>query len=105
MEMEKSYYVVGYKPAYLELERANIARGDADGPLDGDEPVAERVVVAVTQGGFGQDVIDDERQVKERFLEYLFYARGIDLPRSVEAFDHYFELEPADEFIDLDEEV
>lgn len=104
MEMEKSYYVVGYKPTYLELERANVERSDAS-PLEADEFVAERVVVAVTQGGFGQDVIDDERQVKERFLEYLFYARGIDLPRSVEAFDRYFELEPADEFIDLDEEV
>ena len=103
MEMEKSYYVVGYKAAYLELEQANVARESALSADD--EPVAERVVVAVTQGGFGQDVIDDERQVKERFLEYLFYARGIDLPRSVEAFDRYFELEPAGEFIDLDEEV
>jgi hypothetical protein len=49
-------------------------------------------------------VVDDERQAKERFLEHLFYSSGIDLPRSEEAFDRYFELEQA-EMIDLDEEV
>ncbi|HVG21438.1 MAG TPA: hypothetical protein VNI02_20530 [Blastocatellia bacterium] len=97
MEMEKAYYVVTYKPAYLELlqERSG----------DGDEPPPQRVIVAITQGGFGQDVIDDARQAKERFLEYLFYSSDIDLPRSAEAFDLYFELEQADELIDLDEEV
>jgi hypothetical protein len=97
MEMEKSYYVVTFKPAYLELVRAR--------SLDDDEAGARRVVVAITQGGFGQDVIDDERQAKERFLEHLFYSSDVDLPRSAEVFDRYFDLEQADEFIDLDEEI
>jgi hypothetical protein len=35
----------------------------------------------------------------------LFYSSDIDLPRTAEVFDQYFELEPAGEFIDLDEEV
>ena len=96
MEMEKSYYVVTFKPAYLELLREQAEESD-------DRP--QRLIVAITQGGFGQDVVDDERQAKERFLEHLFYASGIDLPRSEEAFDKYFELEQADEMIDLDEEV
>ena len=97
MEMEKSYYVVTYKPAYLELllEKSS----------ETDEPPPERFIISITQGGFGQDIVDDERQVKERFLEYLFYSSDIDLPRSSEAFDRYFELEQADELIDLDEEV
>jgi len=102
MEMEKSYYVVTYKPAYLELVRGLVARA---GSPDSDEPAFERVVVAITQGGFGQDIVDDERQVKERFIEHLFYSSDIDLPRSPEAFDHYFGLEPVDEFVDLDEEM
>ncbi len=99
MEMEKSYYVVTCKPAYLELLRATGTAGD------GDEPVSKRLIITITQGGFGQDVIDDERQAKERFLEHLFYSSDIDLPRSAESFDQYFELEEAGEFIDLDEEV
>ena len=106
MEMEKSYYVVIYKPAYLELLRAqSVGSSDSDAAGEGDEPISQRLIAAITQGGFGQDVIDDERQVKERFLEYLFYSSGIDLPRSVEAFDQYFEIELVDEFIDLDEEL
>lgn len=97
MEMEKSFYVVTYKAAYLGLlqERAG----------DTDEPPPQRSILSITQGGFGQDVVDDERQVKERFLEYLFHSSDIDLPRSAESFDLYFELEQADELIDLDEEV
>ena len=102
MEMEKSYYVVTYKPAYLELVRE---RGSRAGANDLDEPAFERVVLAITQGGFGQDIVDDERQVKERFIEYLFYSSDIDLPRSAESFDQYFGLEPVDEFVDLDEEM
>ena len=102
MEMEKSYYVVTYKPAYLELVRGRAGRA---GSPDFDEPAFERVVVAITQGGFGQDVVDDERQVKERFIEYLFHSSDIDLPRSPESFDQYFGIEPVDEFVDLDEEA
>ena len=101
MEMEKSYYVVTCKPAYLEMLRAQ--RG-GEGPFENDEAVPERMIVAITQGGFGQDVIDDERQVKERFLEHLFSSSGVDLPRSEEVFDRYFDLEETGEFIDLDEE-
>jgi hypothetical protein len=29
----------------------------------------------------------------------------MDLPRTSETFDQYFELQPADEFINLDEEI
>ena len=95
MEMEKTYYVVTCKPQYLDLLRAQ---------SETDDLTTERMVVAITQGGFGLDVIDDERQAKERFLEYLFYSSGLDLPRSQEVFDRYFTLEPA-ELIDLDEEI
>lgn len=96
-EMEKSYYVVTFKPAYLELLKAQLA--------DDEEPMAQKLIVAITQGGFGQDIIDDERQAKERFLEYLFFSSGVDLPRSDETFDEYFDLEQADELIDLDDDL
>ena len=103
MEMEKAFYVVTFKPAYVELRRQSIADLETF-----DEEVerysTQRLVVAVTQGGFGQDVVDDERQVKERFLEYLFFSGDIDLPRSAEVFDQYFLLEQAEDFVDLDEE-
>lgn len=106
MEMEKSYYVVSCKAAYFELVRTRISGALSSlVAAEPDELPAERMVIAITQGGFGQDIIDDERQAKERFLEYLFGASGIDLPRSEEAFDEYFHLERAQEFIDLDEEA
>ena len=104
MEMEKSYYVVTIKPTYTELLRTQAGDG-AVLASETDDPAGQRLVVAITQGGFGQDVVDDERRAKERFLEYLFFASGIDLPRSEAAFDEYFELEAAAEFIDLDEEI
>lgn len=103
MEMEKAYYVVTFKPAYLALLREMTPR--AEEPVDeGDEPATLRMIVAITQGGFGQDVVDDERQAKERFLEYLFFSSDLDLPRTAEVFDQYFAMEQADEFVDLDEE-
>jgi hypothetical protein len=101
MEMEKSFYVVTYRPAYAEMLRSKSAPQD----VDTDGLAAQRVVLGITQGGFGQDVVDDERQVKERFLEYLFFSSDIDLPRSAEVFDQYFELQQADVFVDLDEEM
>ena len=102
--MEKSFYVVTFKPAYVELLREKGSRFSA--PVQESEDAATQpMVVAITQGGFGQDVVDDERQVKERFLEYLFFSSDVDLPRSVEAFDQYFELEQVGEFVDLDEEL
>ena len=101
MEMEKAYYVVTFKAAYYEMLLARSTMGDVAIAVE----ESNRVIISITQGGFGQDVVDDERQVKERFLEYLFYSGDVDLPRTVEVFDRYFELEPAGEFIDLDEEV
>ena len=98
MEMEKSFYVVTSKPAYLHLLRAKAAAED-------EIAQTRRMVIAITQGGFGQDVVDDERQAKERFLEYLFLSSDIDLPRTSEVFDEFFELVPADEFVDLDDEL
>jgi hypothetical protein len=102
MEMERAYFVVTFKPAYLELLRETASR--LESPVDEGEPTMQRMVVAITQGGFGQDVVDEERQAKERFLEYLFLSSGLDLPRTAEVFDRYFEIEQADEFVDLDEE-
>jgi hypothetical protein len=106
--MEKSYYVITCKPACRELFKAQPSshanREDLAGEAYEGGGLPERMVIAITQGGFGQDVIDDERQAKERFLEYLFVANGIDLPRSEEAFDEHFDLERVDELIDLDEE-
>ncbi|HWO01937.1 MAG TPA: hypothetical protein VNS63_21995 [Blastocatellia bacterium] len=101
MEMEKAYYVVTFKPAYFEMLLARSTSGDLATAIE----ESNRMIVSITQGGFGQDVVDDERQAKERFLEYLFYSSDIDLPRTVEVFDQYFELEQADEFIDLDVEI
>ena len=99
MEMEKSHYLVTYKPSYLGLVKIQGARSES-----GDcESTGPRVVLEITQGGFGLDVVDDERQVKERFLEHLFFTTGIDLPRTVDAFDEYFDIEPIDEVIDLDD--
>ena len=98
MEMEKSYYLVTYKPSYVELIKIQAARPESGEAAD----TGSRVVLRITQGGFGLDVVDDERQVKERFIEHLFFSTGIDLPRTVEAFDEYFDLEPVDELIDLD---
>ena len=102
MEMERFYYVVSCKPAYTELLRRVSRTDPLPAPSDNDLP--QRLVVVITQGGFGQDVVDEERQVKERFLEHLFGSSGIDLARSPEVFDEYFTLEPAEDFIDLDEE-
>lgn len=104
MEMEKSFYVITFKPAYVNLLREKSSRPDALAG-DSEESTTQRMIVALTQGGFGQDVIDDERQTKERFLEYLFYSSNVDLPRTVEVFDQFFALEQADEFVDLDEEL
>src|SRR5262249_27480405 len=88
MEMEKSYYVVAYRPEYFEMIRAAAQLAPTDRHAEfaiGDMP-RDLLVVAITQGGFGQDVVDDELQVKERFLEHLFTATGIDLPRTPEVF-------------------
>lgn len=103
MEMEKSFYVVTFTPAYFELMGSKAAQ-PAAADDESVEPGLQRMVVAITQGGFGQDVVDDEMQAKERFLEYLFSASNIDIERTAEVFDHYFTLEPVDEIVDLDDE-
>jgi hypothetical protein len=99
--MEKAYYFVIFKQEYLDLMR-EINPVDAEFE---DGETAGRMIIAITQGGFGQDIIDDERQAKERFLEYLFSSSDIDLPRTSEVFDQYFEIDRADEFVDLDTEL
>jgi len=104
MEMEKSYYVVTFKPAYFKLLREAGSRLDASYD-DGETAATQRMILAITQGGFGQDVVDDERQAKERFLEHLFFSSDLDLPRTPEVFDQYFEMDQAAEFVDLDEEM
>lgn len=98
--MERSYYLVSAKPAYRDIESDTQARQDA---IES-EPALNRLVLEITQGGFGLDVVDDERQAKERFLEHLFMSTGIDLPRSVDVFDEYFDLEPI-EVLNLDSEA
>ena len=97
--MEKTYYVITGKLTFVELLREQSDRVTA---ADETDALPQRMVVAITQGGFGQDVIDDDRQTKERFLEYLFDVTGVDLPRSEESFDQYFELERV-ELIDLEQ--
>lgn len=101
--MEKSYYVITFRPDFARLLRSKSeGRPEVEGDREDD---ARRVLVSITQGGFGQDVVDDLLQVKERFLEYLFSVEGIDLPRSADVFDSYFAIERAEELIDLDEEL
>ena len=101
MEMEKSFYVVTFKPAYIKLVQSR-SGSLAEEPED---IASQRIILALTQGGFGQDIIDEERQAKQRFLEYLFFSSDVDLPRTAEVFDEYFELNQASEFVDLDEEL
>jgi hypothetical protein len=103
MEMERVYYVVTFKPAYFELLRETATQLEATAGET--EDGTHKMVVALTQGGFGQDVVDDERQAKERFLQYLFFSSDLDLPRTAEVFDRYFELSQAEEFVDLDEDI
>jgi hypothetical protein len=97
--MEKSYYLISWRPAFFNLLKSL-----------GHESVAafeqtqiERLLVAISQGGFGQDVIDNATQVKERFLAVVCDDYDLELPRDVATFDQYFELIEPDFFIDLDE--
>ncbi len=97
--MEKSYYLVVWKPSFAQLLRAE---SSPNAPADGNTHL-ERLIVSLSQGGFGQDVTDEMVQVKERFLEFACEEYGIDLPRTAEDFDTYFELVEPDYFIDLDQ--
>lgn len=87
---DKACYIVTWKAAYATMI------GMPEGSI-------ERIVVTLAQGGFAQDVIDVERQVKERFLEAEFDYQGLELDRTAEVFDEYFTLEEPDQVIDLDE--
>jgi hypothetical protein len=98
--MEKSYYLITWRVSFFELLKS--ANNPSVAALD--EPQLEHLLVAIAQGGFGQDVVDNIVQVKEHFLEFTCREYDIDLPRTVETFDHYFELIEPDYFIDLDEE-
>jgi hypothetical protein len=104
MEMEKTHYLVVFRPAYLRLIEQRSVEGGALLEAGAEFPISGTVLVTITQGGFGQDIVDDERQVRERFLEYMFASSGLDIPRSAESFDDYFELKLVDEIIDLDDE-
>ncbi|MBI4855039.1 MAG: hypothetical protein HY819_24830 [Acidobacteria bacterium] len=100
--MEKSYYLITWRESFFNLLKTN------KNPLviEMDEPQLERLLIAITQGGFGQDVSpDDTIQVKERFLEFACREYDVDFPRTIETFDEYFELVEPDYFLDLDEEL
>lgn len=86
---DRSYYIITWRPEYARL----VGYGD---------DALERVVVSISQGGFGEDVADFERQVKERFLETEFDYQGLDLERTADVFDAYFTLEEPDQVVDLD---
>ena len=86
---DRAYYVVTWRAEYARLVGAP-------------EDSIERVVVAIPQGGFAQDVADFRRQVKERFLEAEFDYQGIELERTEEVFDRLFTLDEADQFVELD---
>jgi hypothetical protein len=88
---DKTFYLVAWRPAYAEL-------------VGMPEGSAERALVVISQGGFGQDVTDFERQVKERFLEAELSYQGVDLERTAEVFDRYFTIEELATVVDLDEE-
>lgn len=87
----ESVYIITWKPEYLRLtnqvEEANY-----------------RVVVRLSQGGFGEGVSDFVKQVKERYLAYEFAISMVDLPISEETFDRFFTIDEARDVIDLDEE-
>ena len=86
---DRAYYVVTWRAEYARLVGAP-------------EDAIERIVVAIPQGGFAQDVADFRRQVKERFLEAEFDYQGVELERTEAVFDQLFTLEEADQFVELD---
>ena len=97
--MEKSYYLITWRTAFFDLLKS--AGSESVAAMD--EPQLERLLVGISQGGFGQDVVDNILQVKERFIDFTCREYDLDLPRTVDAFDRYFELIEPDYFIDLDE--
>jgi hypothetical protein len=99
--MEKSYYLITWQPAFLQLLQSLGHESVREFP----DPPLEQVLVAITQGGFGQDTNKELWQVKARFLEFVCQDYDLELSRSAETFDQYFLITEPDLFIDLDEEV
>lgn len=99
--MKKSYYLISWKLDFYHF----LKESGSPNVADMDEPQLERLLIGINQGGFGQDSLQEIIQVKERFLEFACQEYDIELPRTIEAFDNYFELIEPDYFIDLDEEL
>lgn len=99
--MAKSYYLITWQLSFFELLRS-LDHPSVSGLA---QPQLERTLVAISQGGFGQDPLQEMAQVKERFVEFICQDYDIDLPRSLDTFDQYFELIEPDLFVDLDEEI
>ena len=95
--MEKRYYIIAWRTTYLELLVSMGATEDLT-----ENQGLERVIVAIRQGGFAEGVVDFQAQVKEKFLDYEFSFRGLELPCTAETFDRYFTLEEPTDFIDLE---
>ena len=87
----ESVYVVSWKPEYLKLTNQN-------------ESANYRVVLRLSQGGFGEGVSDFLSQVKTRYLTYEFSLSMLDMTISEETFDQFFTIDEAREVIDLDED-
>lgn len=94
----RSYYIVRWKPEYLDLLRQSLPVEEAQSL----EP--QMLIVSVLQGGFGEGVMNYVRKVKERFLERELEVRQVNLGLTEEEFDSYFELIEPDDVIDLEEE-
>jgi hypothetical protein len=88
---DRAFYIVTWRPEYVALLGSSY------------EGRAERVIVSLAQGGFGEDVVDAIRQVKERYLEVELAYQGIELDRTEAVFDRFFVLEEPDQVVDLDE--
>ena len=97
--MHKSYYLISWRPEYSELLRSQHSVEDTSEGSRG-----ERALVTISEGGFGEGVVDFKTRVKEKFLEYEFSFRGIELPCTEETFDVYFSLEIPTEVLDLDDD-
>lgn len=94
----KTYYVVRWKPEYLELLRRSLP-GE-----EGETLELQTVIVSLTQGGFGEGVMDYSRSAKEKFLEREREIRQLNFGVTEEVFDTYFELLEPDDVADLDED-
>jgi hypothetical protein len=88
---DRVYYVITWRPAYAELLGL------------GPEARLECVLATASSNGFGEDVGDPLLTAKLRFLDTELSFQGLELDRSEEVFDCYFEIFEPDQVIDLDE--